>query len=300
MSILSSAPTVQAFYLMGALFVILTGAIVGYFILQPVLDPPPPDWALIYDNGYVSNISLVEGNAKCVFGVRDCTNCPNAQVEEMMGCCTGCKNPDSCNLEVQVSWNNVPPRIPAQRIFLLVSSDCSTWWQTGWAPYVVTAPVNRNTSATSTATPTSSSSASGPALVAARSVGTEEEYFYYDDEDDGTSLYGRSLSDLVGGIDLNETAIAADCSGNATITNGCFGDPYRPLVFAGCLTTRSESDFLGKEWSSFPWELCISAYGSCINLDYVFVKEMSCCVNNIWAPEMVHPVPPDPPYPGTE
>lgn len=275
--------TVQAFYVVGAVFVIITGAIMGYFILQPILEDPGADWRQIYDNGWVWNVTLEEGVADCYFGERNCTNCPSTYVEEKMGCCQGCKNPNSCNLRVGMQWMNVPPRIKPQRIYLLASADCNNWWQTGWAPYLVTwrpakpkkkKKLNETESeeedSTEKAEEKSTSRSRG--IPSADIYGGSEDLYWYDEDEAAAAgtLDERAIADPLY-FDLNNT-IPGYSSGYATITNGCFGDPFRQLALVGCLSDLDEKNFLDRTFKGIPWEKCMSVYGSCVNLDYVFVK----------------------------
>jgi hypothetical protein len=297
--------TVQAFYVIGAIFVIITGGIMGYFILQPILDEPGPDWRKIYDNGYVWNITLEEGIADCSFGDRNCTTgCNTDYVEQKMGCCSGCKNPNSCNVHVGVQWMNVPPRIKPQRIWLLATADCKSWWQTGWAPYLVTwrpGPPKKKKKLNETEDATedskdSKTEARGFAVEDFYGGPSGDDYLYYDDESTG-ALAERAIADPLY-FDINNT-IPGYSSGYARITNGCFGDPFRQLALVGCLTDMDDKHFQGKTFDAIPWEKCISVYGSCVNLDYIFIRDLPCCVSGKWVPKM-QKVSKDPPYPGDD
>jgi hypothetical protein len=269
--------TVQAFYVVGAIFVIITGAIMGYFILQPILEDDGPNILKIYNNGYVWNITFEEDVADCSFGVRNCTNCESTYVENKMGCCSGCKNPNSCNVHIGVQWMNVPPRIRQQRIWLLATADCDSWWQTGWAPYLVTWRPGKPKKKKNDTEDATEEEDEDEKTIDARGFRSSDlyggpngdDYLYYDDEATG-ALAERAISDTLY-FDINNT-IPGYSSGYATVTNGCFGDPYRQLAVVGCLTDMDDKHFQGQKFDSIPWEKCISVYGTCLNLDYVFVR----------------------------
>jgi hypothetical protein len=296
--------TVQAFYVVGAIFVIITGAIMGYFILQPILEDDGPNILKIYNNGYVWNITFEEDVADCSFGVRNCTNCESTYVENKMGCCSGCKNPNSCNVHIGVQWMNVPPRIRQQRIWLLATADCDSWWQTGWAPYLVTWRPGKPKKKKNDTETEEDEDAEDEKTIDARGFRSSDlyggpngdDYLYYDDESTG-ALAERAISDTLY-FDINNT-IPGYSSGYATVTNGCFGDPYRQLAVVGCLTDMDDKHFQGQQFDSIPWEKCISVYGTCLNLDYVFVRDLPCCVSGQWVPKK-QKVTKDVPYPGEE
>jgi hypothetical protein len=192
---------------------------------------------------------------------------------------------------------NVPPRIKHQRIWLLASADCSTWWQTGWAPFLVTwHPSATKTKTNDTATESAETTLSARGIDSSEISGGSDDFLFYDEEVAG-ALSERAISDTLY-FDINNT-IPGYSSGYATITNGCFGDAYRQLALVGCLSDLDDKNFLGLEFDGIPWDKCISVYGSCVNLDYVFTKDMACCASGKWVPKN-QKVPKDPPYPGTE
>ncbi len=280
--------TVRAFYAIGAMVLIVTGAIIGYVMLEPVLDKDGRNWRKVYNNGYVFNITLESLNC---FWQRECPaeSCPNEHVAKVTGCCIGCKNPQSCGLRVGVQWHNVPPRKKAQRLWLFTSSDCKSYWQTGWAPYITHWGIKEKMNDSVTIPGSYTGDPYAPLednVLRARGFEYDEllseasapsapdiNYLNYHNFDD------RALEDLFSKRAIDEEMFAyvndtlpGRSSGYAAITDGCYGDPFRQMAFVVCLSEEKDEKFLGKHFSSIPWDKCFSVYGICADVNQVFVR----------------------------
>jgi len=90
---------------------------------------------LTYNHSMV-NVLLPVGPA-CTF-TRNCTKtCDTITLEHLTGCCWGCGIADTCSFPVIVNWTSVPQFAYRVRVFLFVSLDGQTFFQSGNAPIVV-------------------------------------------------------------------------------------------------------------------------------------------------------------------
>eukprot|EP01118_Nematostelium_gracile_P015614 TRINITY_DN6291_c0_g1_i1.p1 TRINITY_DN6291_c0_g1~~TRINITY_DN6291_c0_g1_i1.p1 ORF type:complete len:277 (-),score=58.37 TRINITY_DN6291_c0_g1_i1:30-860(-) len=69
-------------------------------------------------------------------------------------------------------------------------------------------------------------------------------------------------------------ALVSNTSGNATVTNGCFGEAGRPLIMVGCLSDLSLQD---KGFLGFPDKQCNSTYGICTASNGILVNNLNPC-----------------------
>ncbi len=91
---------------------------------------------LNYDHNMVSIENPQDTN--CELGQTCPTGCTPA-VDEEIGCCIGCGLETDCNIRpLTVEWTDVPITESQQRIYLLVTTDCSFYYQTGFGPFLET------------------------------------------------------------------------------------------------------------------------------------------------------------------
>jgi hypothetical protein len=242
------ADTYRAFFVIGGLVLIFVAVLCGYYIVDTNVSTN--DSMDVLYNDLLLDVEVI--NPVCGW-TRTCPEltCPSEEAALMTGCCIGCKNSASCSLNVTVTWSDKVPELKkAQRIWLFASADCSTWWQTGFAPYI-----------------------------------TEPSETHMKNYSLGVGLFPRQASD-------NETSSSPLSStlpevwGAAMITDGCYGDPYRPLVLAACLSDadNAASKLQDSQFNGFPFSYCLSATGACVKVNNVYQDELSCCHNGIWTP----------------
>jgi hypothetical protein len=77
--------------------------------------------------------------------VRKCEEGCNVYIEQQLGCCVGCAKlqtdplDNDCNFNVTVGWFNVTAMSIRQRVYLFVSIDGQSWYQSGFAPPAISA-----------------------------------------------------------------------------------------------------------------------------------------------------------------
>jgi len=131
----------------GLFILLLMSAIIAtIFILVPSTNSEEDvkfDHNMVYVRLSLKNPGVCQYTRACL------PDCPRT-IERQTGCCIGCPErlvdplDDNCNFNVSVGWQNIKALDLRQRIYLFASLDGNTFFQTGYAPPVVTKKAEYN------------------------------------------------------------------------------------------------------------------------------------------------------------